>query len=66
MGAQPVPPPRAMENRGGLKHFMQTIQNWISSASAWVQANPTDVVYIGALIGAFVILGGSSGGGRRR
>jgi hypothetical protein len=47
-----------LETRG-----VNQLQQWASTAAAWVGDNSTDVVYIAAAIAAFLLL--TSGGGRR-
>lgn len=35
------------------------LQAWITSAATWVEENSTEVVYIGAVLAAFLLLGGT-------
>jgi hypothetical protein len=58
VGAIAVSAEGELETRG-----VNQLQQWASTAAAWVSDNSTDVVYIAAAIAAFLLL--TSGGGRR-
>lgn len=44
---------------------MDALKAYLAQASAWVAANPTDVVYAAAILAGFTLLTGFTSRGRR-
>jgi hypothetical protein len=47
----------------GSKDMTDALKGYLTTASAWVASNPTNVVYIAAIVAGFTLL---TGGSRRR
>jgi hypothetical protein len=54
---------RPQPRLGGIT---DTLSAWKTSATTWIAANPVDVVYAGAALGALALLAAFTGGGRHR